>query len=112
MNCIALLAMKHRTTRPVVKRLPLSRLVTLSFRLRVQQFLMPRGGKPRRLVLAEAASGSTKRGVGKSENLLAPAMMTVVLLASVGTKTCVLHAGESVPGAPGAKTSAPQPKSK
>ena len=64
------------------------------------------------VLLTQAVNGWMGPGTGKSESLLASALVTVMFVASVGVLTYVLHAGENAPGASGAKTPASPTKSK
>jgi hypothetical protein len=64
------------------------------------------------VLLPQVVSAWMDRGAGKSESLFASALMTVMLVASVGMLAYLLHAGENSTDAQGAKASGPQPKLK
>ena len=64
------------------------------------------------VLLTQAVNGWMGTGNGKSESLLASALVTVMFVASVGMLAYVLHAGENAPGASQAKTPASPTKSK
>lgn len=64
------------------------------------------------VLLTQAVNGWMGSGSGKSESLLASALVTVMFVASLGVLAYVLHAGEDAPRASQAKTPAAPTKSK
>lgn len=64
------------------------------------------------VLIAQTIDGWIARGAGKSESLLAPMLITLMLVASVGLLTYVANFGGNAPAAAGTKASGSQPKFK